>query len=147
MFYWNSLRFRSKDPETRRKAIERLDLEADMISQTFELLAAALKDEDGQVRCAATKGLGSIQSERTAEILIPMLWDRNLEARQAAATALGHLGDARALDPLLHALKDPNPPVRASAAAALRTLGWKPASSEEQALFEVALGHARIAAF
>src|SRR5215831_2352912 len=147
MFFWNSLRFKSKDPQTRRKAIESLNLETETTSQVFEVLTTAARDEDPGVRSAAAKALGGTQHDRAVELVIPLLWDINLEVRQAAAEALGQLGDFRATGPLTRALKDPHAPVRASAAAALRSLGWQPQSGEEQAMFEVALGHAQTAAF
>src|SRR5690242_19715368 len=79
MVWWNNLRLKSKDPETRRKAIESLDLEAGLDPQKFELLAACLRDEDAQVRGAAAIALGGYKDPRAVELLIPLLSDSNAE--------------------------------------------------------------------
>ena len=69
------------------------------------------------------------------------------DVRQEASAGLGRLGDGSAASPLARLLNDPNPGARAAAAAALRSLGWRPSTPEEQAVFEVALGHTRAAGF
>ena len=147
MDWWNNLRLKSKDPRTRRKAIESLDPERGLEPSMVEALAASLDDEESQVRAAAAKVLGAVQSERSMELLIPRLRDGSPEVRCAAAAALGRLGDGRAASPVAAALKDVSPEVRQSAAVALRSLGWRASNDEEQALFEVALGNTRAAAF
>ena len=43
-------------------------------------------------------------------------------------------------------LRDATPGVRTAAAVALRNLGWKPSTGQEQAEFDIALGHTRAAA-
>ena len=100
MNWWNSLKLRSKHPEVRLKVIESLHEKANADSGTFSLLAAGLKDENVQVRCAAARILGQVKDERSADLLIPLLSDTSMEARLGGATALGHLGDARAVDSL-----------------------------------------------
>jgi HEAT repeat protein len=74
--------------------------------------------------------------------LITILRDTNDGVRETAASSLGRLRDERATNPLLWALKDDSWAVRAAAANALKSLGWKPASQEEMAFFEIATGHA-----
>ena len=145
MVWWNTLRLKSNCPEVRRKALESLNPTRD--ARAFELLLASLGDEDAQVRCAAVKGLEQVRDDPSMIALATALKDPNSEVREAAAAVLGRVGDARTFPYLAGLLKDSHPGARRSAAAALRSLGWKPSTSEEVALFEVALGHARAAAF
>ena len=144
MNWWNNLRLKSKDPQARRKAVEELTTSGD--PQAVELLIESLNDEDAQVRRAAAQALGNTQDERPVDSLIATLRDPNERVREAAASALGQLGDPRATSPLLWALEDPSTSVRTCAAAGLRNLGWKPATREEEALFDIAIGNTRAAA-
>ena len=145
MVWWNTLRLKSSCPEVRRKALERLDATKD--ARALELLLAGLADEDAQVRCTAIKGLEQIKDDQSIIALATALQDPNSGVREAAAAGLGRLGDVGASCYLAGLLKDSVPGVRTSAAVALRALGWKPSTDEEQAAFEVALGHTRAAAF
>src|SRR5258708_4267457 len=146
MVWWNNLRLKSKDPQTRRKAIETLDPETGISAHTFELLTASLSDSESGVRSAAVRTLAATNDERVVDLVLPLLRDASPEVRQSAATSLGRLGDPQVTCVLVAALKDPVPNVRTSAAMALRNLSWRPPNGDEQALFEVALGNARAAA-
>src|SRR5271168_2087967 len=145
MVWLNIIRLKSGNPEVRRKAVESLDPAGDKRSR--ELLLAALRDEHETVRCAAVKALAQINDDESLNALITALHDPGGEVRQAAAMVLGQNGDSRAYQFLAATLKDWSPAVRMAAAGALRSLGWKPSSSEEQALYDVATGHTRAAAF
>jgi len=147
MDWWNNVRLRSGDARTRRKVIESIDPERGIAPATFELLAAGLEDKEAQVRAAAAKVLGAIQNDRSAELLIPRLRDASTEVRQAVAVALGRLGDGRATASVAAALNDVSAEVRHAAACALRSLGWRASNDEEEALFQVAIGHTQAAAF
>ena len=149
MIWWNSLKLRSKNPEVRRHAIEGLHVGrgSNANSRVFEVLSAGLNDDDLKVRCAAATVLGDLNDERGVELLIPLLSSASPELRQTAAVALGHLRDQRAIDPLVQMLRSANPQDRAKAGAALRDLGWTPINTDDHALFEVAIGNARAAAF
>ena len=144
MVWWNTLRLKSNSPEVRSKALERLDPARD--ARSLELLLAGLGDEDAQVRCAAVKGLEPVKDDQSLIALTTALQDPNSKVREVAAAALGRVGDARAFPHLAGLLNDSHTGARRAAAAALRSLGWKPSSNEEVALFEVALGHTRTAA-
>ena len=90
-----------------------------------ELLIAALKDRNSEVRRDAIQALGEIGAPAVTP-LIAALKDKREYVRQAAAEALGRIGDARAVEPLSAALKD----VPYAAAQALDCLGWKPGQDE-----------------
>jgi len=147
MVWWNTLRLRSNSPEVRRKALESLDVSKNTRARALELLLAGLGDEDAQVRCAAVEGLERISDDQAMAARITALQDPASIVREAAAASLGRVGDSRSFRHLAGLLKDAHPGVRTAAGTALRSLGWKPATGEEQALFDVALGHARAAAF
>src|SRR5262249_32793887 len=134
-------------PEARRKAIESLDTQAGVEKHIFDLLTASLADPDAGVRRAAITALAATNDERVVDSVLPLMRDQNPEVRQSAATALGRLGQSQVTCVLAAALKDPSSNVRTSVAAALRMLNWRAPSNEEQALFEVALGNTKGAAF
>src|ERR1041384_1831162 len=116
MVWWNNLRLKSKDPQTRRKTIENLDPEAGIDSHTFDLVAASLGDTEAIVRSAAVTALAATNDERVVDLVLPLLRDFSSEVRQSAATALGRLGDPQVTCVLAAALKDPCPNVRSKAA-------------------------------
>lgn len=144
MLLWNTFRLKSANPEMRRKAIESLK-PSDARAQ--ELLRAGLSDDDARVRCAAVKVFAQGKDDKSVEALVVALHDPSSEVREAAAQGLTNAGDDRAQRQLVNLLKDSHPGVRRAAAGALRGIGWKPPTTEEQALFDVGLGHARAAAF
>jgi HEAT repeat protein len=71
-----------------------------------ELLSAALKDKERDVKIAAADALGSIRDARAVEPLIAALEDKDIVVRQRAIFALGSIKDARAAEPLIAALND-----------------------------------------
>src|SRR3974377_2156238 len=107
MVWWNNLRLKSKDPQTRRKAIENLDSEGGVDAHTFELLSASLGDPEATVRDAAATALGATKDERVVDLVVPLLRDQSPEVRQSAAAALGRLGNPQVTFVLAGALKDP----------------------------------------
>src|SRR5439155_11427394 len=145
MVWWNNLQLKSRNPEARRKAIEALKPPGD--ERTLEILVAALADDDGEVRGAAARAFEQIKHPNAGPALIAAVRQGSPDLRQAAVTALGHLGDVSPTRLLADLLKHSNPAMRAAAAGALRRLAWKPSTREEQALFEIALGNTRAAAF
>jgi len=86
-------------------------------------LIAALKDENYDVREAATQALGRI-GKPAVEPLIVALRDEDWRTRCRAADALGEIGDARAVQPLIAAaLQDRNRRVQEDATQALGKIG------------------------
>jgi HEAT repeat protein len=145
MVWWNTLRLKSSSPEVRRKALEALDATGN--ERNFDLLLAGLGDEDAQVRCTAVNRLEQVRDDQAMVALVSALQDPTSSVRETAAAALGRLGDSRTFPHLAYLLSDSHPGVRTAAATSLRNLGWKPSTNEEQARFDIALGHTRAAAF
>src|SRR2546428_13853211 len=110
MAWWNNLKFNSKNPEVRRKAIESLQPSGD--SRMVELLVAALGDPDAGVRFAAAKAFEQVNDDKSAQSLMAALQHGRIEVRQAAAGALGYLGDRQATLPRTNLFEGSNPALR-----------------------------------
>jgi HEAT repeat protein len=106
-----------------------------------ELIYASLQDKNPQVRSAAVRALAKANKPGTQEALVGALRDVSFQVRVAAARALGRPGELSSANALAECLRDPDALVRFAAAGALRTIGWKPATKEELAWFEIALGN------
>jgi HEAT repeat protein len=93
--------------------------------RAMELLVAALKDTDEDVRWAAADALAPIADQDALWGLIAALRDGNeiRSIRVAAARALGRIGGERAMDALSLTLDTRSLPVRREAALALVRLG------------------------
>lgn len=121
MLWWWSLRLKSKDSSTRRRAVEKLG--ALKNPHVTELLIESLKDKDKYVRLWAAVGLGKIGDGRGSEPLVTALRDQYERVRLMAAEALGKIRDAVTVEALVLALKDEYPDVRRAAAEALGEIG------------------------
>ena len=139
MAWFDNLLLKSSSPRMRRKAVD--NLSGSTRPSDTELLCASLQDPDTQVRCAAVRALAKKDTAESRRSLIGALKDTAFQVREAAARALGQLGNASVATALVASLRDPDSAVRISAAGALRSLAWKPANSEELALYEIALGN------
>ena len=130
---------KSQDPQMRCKSVERLS-GSNHPSDT-ELIFASLQDENPQVRCASVRALAKTNKPDSYRALVGALRDTSFQVREAAARALGRLGAVSAAEALAGCLRDPDAAVRIATAGALRAIGWKPATREELACFEIALGN------
>jgi len=139
MAWLDTLLLKSSSPRLRCKAVENLS-ESRRPSDT-ERIFASLDDQSPQVRCAAVRALAKANTPDTRNSLVRALKDKCFEVRVAAARALGRLGAVSAAGNLAVCLKDPDAAVRIAAAGALRAIGWKPATREESAWFEITLGN------
>jgi HEAT repeat protein len=90
-----------------------------------DILIAALKDNDPDVRIVAAQHIGRSSGRETEGVmaLVAALGDAHAGVRREAAEALCHLG-AVSGPALCDALNDPNPRVRAGAALALGDVGF-----------------------
>jgi HEAT repeat protein len=134
-----TLLLKSSDPRIRCKGVENLSGSSN--PSDTELIFASLQDENPQVRSAAVRALAKTNKPATQQALVGALRDTNFQVREAAARALGGLGAPGSAEALARCLRDPDAAVRIAAASALRTIGWKPATKEELAWFEIALGN------
>jgi len=130
---------KSRDPRMRCKVVE--NLSGSNHSSDTELIFASLQDKDPEVRSAAVRALAKANKPGTQEALVGALRDTSFQVREAAARALGRPGELSSANALAGCLRDPDAAVRIAAAGALRTIGWKPATREELAWFEIALGN------
>lgn len=91
-----------------------------------EVLIAALVEDDGVLRRAATEALGLLGDPTVVDRLLEELRSDDDETQVAAALALGRIGDDRAIDPLLVALQEAdndNNTLQAALADAIGRLG------------------------
>jgi len=86
-------------------------------------LIRALRDEDREVRLAATATLGRLGDLRAVDPLIGVLKDEDGAVRLTAVLGLRSLQDPRRVEPLITALKDDDSQVRSCAATVLGVLG------------------------
>jgi HEAT repeat protein len=126
---------KSKDPEVRRRAAEKLGNSRS--KGAIGALVEALDDDSFRVSLAAQKALEQIGSA-AVKPLLTALQDHREQVRRYAAWALGNIGDQRAIEPLTAALKDATWSVRNAAATALDSLHWQPADEAQRALLAVA---------
>lgn len=136
---FGTLLLKSSDPRMRCKGVENLS-ESSHPSDT-ELIFASLQDENPEVRCTAVRALAKANKPGTQVALVAALRDTSFRVREAAARALGGLGGSNSAQALARCLRDPDAAVRIAAAGALRTIGWKPATREDLAWFEIAVGN------
>ncbi len=101
---------KSKDPETRRQALEYLRENAG--AKEIELFAVCLLDQNVKVRNVAEKVIAGIHPSRIQPCI----------------------------EALLPLLKNPDYNYRRGGALALKSLGWNPTTGEEKARYHVALG-------
>src|SRR5439155_15199819 len=136
---WLTLQqLKSKRPQTRRQAVERLAAEAGGPAVDHLLPFAA--DPDSDVRKAVIRALGQIKGDQVLSPLMNALRDPDGEVREAAVVSLTALNDPRAVEPLTRALVDPRHEVRWRAAKALDGLGWQPPTDELIVLRAIAAG-------
>lgn len=134
-----TLLLKSPDPRMRCKGVE--NLSGSSHPSDTELIFASLQDENPEVRCAAVRALAKANKPGTQEALVGALSDTSFRVREAAARALGGLGTSDSAEALARCLRDSDAAVRIAAAGTLRTIGWKPATQEDLAWFEIAIGN------
>ncbi len=93
-------------------------------------LAAAVKDEDLEVRRAAAAGLARMKVPSSAEAFIEALADVDETVRAVAAGALGTLKAKKAKDALVKVLEDENWKVRLAAVRSLAAIADKDTTEE-----------------
>lgn len=82
------------------------------MSDAFDFLTEALKDNDHRIRVQAALALGVLKDPRAADPLIEALKDQDALVRSQAAASLGLIRDTKAVESLIQSLKDPQESVR-----------------------------------
>jgi HEAT repeat protein len=101
--WWTLRQLKSKNAETRRRAVEKIARVED--EKTFDMLVEALKDEDGGVVGAAAKALGEIRDQRALDPLLAALKSQMKKLKTEKTWA-----DEKAEDSVIRALREiPNP--------------------------------------
>ena len=85
----------------------------------IELLGAALKDQDAEVREKVADFLGELKDEQAVELLLPAMRDSEESVSRAVAKALVNIGSSQAVDSLMQTLQAQETGARRWAAVAL----------------------------
>ncbi len=134
---WLSVKL-AKKPEARLQLIEEAITERS--EQAIKFLLLAVQDEHASVRLAAVEAFGKIRCAEAVKDLGKLVHVEDFNTRQAVVTSLGQIGGDGVIGFLAEALHDNSFEIRRTAARALQTLKWKPDTSEQRALLQVALG-------
>jgi HEAT repeat protein len=134
---WQTLhQLKSKDPGTRRKAVDQLCQKPN--ERAGKVLVMALKDEDAEVRRLAAIALGKLEQDQRFGPLIEALRDRDAGVLQAASAALKKANPEEALPALKPLLRHPDTGVRGQVAQTMELLGWRPSEPADEIWFRVA---------
>ena len=144
MLWLTQRRLKSKNTATRRKAAEVLCNAPS--PAPAGILREALEDEDAEVRRLAATALGKIEDNSRIEPLLFALHDRDADVQKTAIAGLRKATDERMAPALVPLLRNANAGVRASAAHVLESVGWRPASREDEIWLSVAKGQCSRAA-
>jgi HEAT repeat protein len=131
------LQLKSRDPEARLKAVQRLaDAESE---RAFEALAkAAEEDTEPRVKAAAVTALGVFADEKATEILLRKLQDPTPEIRLAAVEGLRARMEEEVLNALAVVLRDTDSAVRGRASQVLDRQHWRAKSADDELWHAVA---------
>ncbi|MFA5058670.1 MAG: HEAT repeat domain-containing protein, partial [Opitutaceae bacterium] len=107
--------------------------------QAVEPLIKCLKDDDASVQQSAATALGLLGDRQAVDPLIDAFPNADPLVKQSIAEALGLLGDAKAVDVLTGILKDEDAYLRQACAQALSKLKYRPAKTEDNIVYLIAL--------
>jgi HEAT repeat protein len=139
MNWWTVQQLKSKDPELRRQAVDKLS--CDNSASAIKGLMSAVADADREVRLTALRALARHKVPQAAALFVNSLRDSNGDLREAAVVGLAQVGDARYIEVLIGVLKDPHLGARRRAAHALDAFGWKPETEGQCVQRAIALGN------
>ncbi len=109
--------------------------------KSAQLLSAAVRDREPQVRAAAAQSLGEAEPTSALPFLFGLLDDKESHVREKAAEALGDLRDSRGIRHLVLTLADEQAAVREAASAALSKIDpeWDQSDRAREALGQLRL--------
>ncbi|MHC4197597.1 MAG: HEAT repeat domain-containing protein [Planctomycetota bacterium] len=113
---------KSEYPEVRVSAIKALT-QLDTPETQSALIAALQNDSEGDVRVAATQGLGELGDESALEPLLYALNDEDVSVRENAARALANFNGDNVVEALAALLNSSSEPVVIAATEALGQIG------------------------
>ncbi len=119
MFWWTLRKLKSKNPETRIKAVQKLGRAGN--TRVIEPLIEALKDENIEVQDSVETVLVEIGATAVAPLIITH-WDKNENMEKKSVVVLRKIG-IPAVEMLIMMLKHENSIVRQRAAEALKEIG------------------------
>lgn len=114
---------KSNDWQVREEAVKSL---IKLGKPAVDPLITALKDDDGDIRCAAAFSLGYIGDRRAIKPLVNALKDEDSRVKHRAIEALGRIADMHCVEPLIGTLNDEDIYVQNAVVNALVKIG-KPA--------------------
>ncbi|MCI0745775.1 MAG: HEAT repeat domain-containing protein [Verrucomicrobia subdivision 3 bacterium] len=138
MQWWNSQPIKSKNPQTRQEAVEKLAAQG--TPHAFREIMEAAQDPEASVRLAVAKALGGCHDRNALPVLFNALRDPIDVVREAAVMSLRKIGDITTIEHVLPSLQDSHPGVRWHAVKTLERFGWQPRSDRERLLRDVAAG-------
>ena len=123
MHWWARQQLRSKNPQTRREAVEKLMTEPPADAAT--LVLSVLDDPEPAVRKAGMIAIAKLQITGVASTVVRGLRDTSPEVREESVCTLRAAGDANAVSALVGVLNDSDPDVREAAVEALAKIQSK----------------------
>src|SRR5262245_50709980 len=142
--WWTLQQLKFRNPEARRKAVEKLALKES--PESLSQVSAMVDDPDPEVRLAVMKALAQMRNVEAVDPVLKALRDTEPGVREVAVSVLERIGNPMWIESLVPLLNDRNPAVRRRAARALVALKWRPESDTQSAKWAVTLGeHSRAA--
>src|SRR5262245_42871124 len=96
MQWWNSQHIRSKNPQARQEAVEKLASQG--TPNAFREIMGAARDSEASVRLAVAKALRSCHDRDALPVLFNALRDPVDVVREAAVMSLRKIGDITTID-------------------------------------------------
>jgi HEAT repeat protein len=138
MQWWTAQQLKSKNPEARLEAVEKLTAEAS--PQAFRSIIGVASDPETRIRLSVMRAMGGCREPEGMTVLFNGLHDKVDVVREAAVMSLRRIGDITTIEHLLPLLEDSHAGVRWHAVKTLERFGWQPRTDQERMLRDVAVG-------
>src|SRR5215208_6344991 len=110
MQWWTAQQLKSRNPEARLEAVEKLT--ADASPQAFRSIIGIATDPEARVRLAVMRAMGGWHEPEALKVLFKAIRDPVDVVRQAAIMSLRRIGDITTIEHILPALEDSHAGVR-----------------------------------